>query len=115
MNKSSGDGITIMRYIGDETTVVIPAQIDGVAVLHLSPNAFADTAVRRVVLPEGFCCIQNRSFANCVYLEEIVIPASVWFIANNAFVGSGDFVIVTTAGSYAHSFAQRHGIPVRLI
>ena len=106
---------SILRYIGDEDEVVIPSVINGVTMRHLSQNAFAGTAVRRVVIPENFCCIRNRSFANMPYLEEIVIPACLSIIDAGAFEGSDNVVIITTAGSIAYHYAARHGIPVRLI
>jgi hypothetical protein len=80
----------------------------------LSPNAFAGTAVRRVVIPIGFCCIRNRSFADMPNLEEIFIPYGVNIIEANAFQGSPNVVIVTNANSFAYSYARLHGIPVRL-
>jgi len=105
----------IMRYIGSEAFVMVPSAINGVPVVHLSPNAFAGTGVRLVILPEGFCCIQNRSFADNPQLEEIFIPASVGFIAAGAFDGSPNVRIVTQAGSAAHRFAVNNNIPLRLI
>jgi len=106
---------SIMRYTGDETDVTIPSRIDGVAVLHIMPNAFAGMAVRRVVISEGIDCIQSRAFADCIYLEEIVVPNSVILINANAFSGSDNVVFVVNEASFAHSFAVRHRIPVRLI
>jgi len=104
-----------MRYIGDKSDITLPATIDGVAMLHISPNAFAGTAVQRVVIPEGYDCIQSRSFADCANLTEIHIPDSVFLISNNAFSHSPNVTIVCSEGSFAHSFALSRGIPVRLV
>ena len=109
------NGSTIQRYLGDEEIVVIPQVINGVTMRHLSNNAFAGSTARRVELPYDFCCIRNRSFANMPNLEEIVIPASVGIIFDNAFDNSPNVVIVTPANSTAYHFAIARGIPVRLI
>ena len=76
-------------------------------------EAFRDSAAECVVLPDGCAEIGAKAFAACAMLRRVEIPASVAVIAEDAFEGcSNELVIVTPKGSAAESFAQAHGISV---
>jgi len=111
--RASGDYITITRYIGTQTVITVPAQIDGKTVYHLDTAAFEGKNLTHVVLSPGIACIHTRAFANCPDLVEIVIPASVIKIWPNVFSGSDKLVIVSDAGTEAQTYANDEGIPWR--
>ena len=76
-------------------------------------EAFQGSPAECFVLPDGCVEIGERAFADCAKLRQVKIPASVTAIADNAFEGCGEgLVIVTPKGSMAESFAQAHGITV---
>lgn len=89
----------------DVPLVTLPA-----AVIELAEEAYLGSGVECVILPETCAKIGSRAFAECESLKLIEIPAGVTDIAADAFEGSIDVVIVTTAESPAETFAKRHNI-----
>lgn len=67
-----------------------------------------DTALEKVIVPEGVTEIQARAFAGSS-LTEIVLPASLTTIAEDAFDGCGFFVFTAQEGTYAHEWGMAHG------
>ncbi len=51
----------------------------------IAANAFRETAITSIILPEGVATLGSYSFAKCVSLTSVVIPASVTAIGNSAF------------------------------
>ena len=96
------------------------AQQSGLKVMKLpaglktiQQEAFQGSPAECFVLPDGCLVIGERAFADCKELKLVEIPASVTAIADTAFEGCGEgLVIVTPKGSAAESFAQAHGITV---
>lgn len=88
----NGDStVTISRYIGTETSIVIPSQIDGKTVSAIgnvtdTTGAFEGcTNITSVVIPEGVTEIQDNAFYGCTSLETVTIPSSVTLLRNCAF------------------------------
>ncbi|MGN0814530.1 MAG: leucine-rich repeat protein [Candidatus Coproplasma sp.] len=94
---------TLVKYVGTKKQVEIPEFIT-----RIGENAFANSSVTDVYIPEGvvyigkcaftWCenikkielpknlqLIEDLAFANCTSLEEIVVPDSVKFIGESAF------------------------------
>ena len=64
--------VTITKYLGNEAEVVIPAEIDGKAVVAIGANAFAkNEAIVSVTLPTSVGSIGQSAFAMCTKLENI--------------------------------------------
>ncbi len=76
-------------------------------------RAFAGMKAASVIIPEGVTAIRSQAFANCRQLTLIQIPASVTFIADDAFTGSTKVVFACPPGSYAESYARKKGITVQ--
>ncbi len=55
--------------------------------------------------------IANGAFYGNTYIKTVYIPDSVKSIADNAFTNSSLELIYCSAGSYAASYAEKHGIP----
>ena len=71
----------LMRYQGNQETVVVPDSVTKIATF-----AFEDTElIRKIVLPEGLTRIEDSAFEWCFGLEEINIPSTVTYIGHDAF------------------------------
>jgi|GEM_PF-6725152 len=83
-------GITIVNYKGNDTSFVVPPQIDGKNVTEiwfknsLTPDFVNDTIVS-ITLPDTIKSIGNTTFQNYVSLESINLPDSLEKIGNHAF------------------------------
>ncbi len=81
----NGDAVTITQYIGTDKVVVIPAQIRRIPVRYIGNNAFAESAVSNVTIPDSVKEISWRAFYKCKSLTTISIPSSVVLIDDSAF------------------------------
>ncbi len=107
--KESG-GITITKYTGTDTEVIIPESLDGQKVICIGESAFASSDVKSVVIPEGVQKIDWFAFQACTQLVEITIPSSVTKIEYGAFdYAKPSFVIKCTKGSFVEAYAKSWG------
>ena len=78
--------ITITKYLGTNTNVVIPATIKELPVTGIGNNAFqGDENLQTIELPKGLKTIGDWAFAESG-LTKIKIPESVLEIGENAFI-----------------------------
>ncbi|GAB6393208.1 MAG: leucine-rich repeat domain-containing protein [Treponematales bacterium] len=83
--KANDDGsVTITKYIGWDTEVVIPAKIGGKTVTAIGEEVFKKTELTSVTLPEGIVTIGKLAFAENK-LTSVTLPGSVRTIAGGAF------------------------------
>ena len=86
----AGSGL-LGRYIGSDTHVEFPSELDGVAILGIANTSGAVPEnyknITSIVLPEGYTTIGNKAFAGCENLETIVLPSSLRQIGTGAFAG----------------------------
>lgn len=69
---------TITDYIGYDTTVNIPATIEGLAVTVIGDRAFAhNNNILEVSVPEGVVTFEYDAFASCKNLRKIALPESL--------------------------------------
>lgn len=103
-------GIVILRYIGKQTSVIIPSKINGLYVVKIAENAFADTKVKSVSIPSACREIDWFAFYGCYALSTVYIPSSVESIGYGAFDGcSKKLTIYCESNSFAQKFAQSFG------
>ncbi|MBT9697166.1 leucine-rich repeat domain-containing protein [Eubacterium ventriosum] len=67
---SSGDA-TIEKYLGSATDVIIPSTIDGYEVKGIDNDAFLNSKISKVTIPEGITRIRFEAFKNCESLSTV--------------------------------------------
>ena len=81
-------GVEIKKYIGTKMKVRIPDKIEGEPVTRIGFEAFRNSGVMSVYLPNTIKVIDEYAFRNCYGLININIPDSVTEIDGSAFSGS---------------------------
>ena len=70
---------------------------------------YGATSIERVVVPDGTTEIRARAFAQST-LREIELPATLTFIAEDAFSGCEDIAVSVPEGCYAYEWCMEHGL-----
>ena len=84
----SGDEVTITKYKGSATEVVIPDEISGKKVLSIGDEAFSDCLkLTGIKIPDSVTSIGYKAFYRCVNLKSISIPYGVKSIEEGTFGG----------------------------
>ena len=105
------DGYAIIHeYLGGSRGVSIPADINGVPVRKIADNAFKNTNITSVVIPNTVTEIGWFAFAGCYTLESVTVPASVSIINYGAFDGCPYLLFLCSEGTYAAQYAVSFGI-----
>ena len=88
------DETTLVKYIGEGERAEVPDFIK-----TIGANAFSNSTIKRVVLPEGLHTISSAAFAWCEQLEEIQFPSTLKMIDEVAFANCSSLKeIVLTEG-----------------
>ena len=98
--ENDNGGITITKFIGNETNVVIPSKIDGKAVTSIGWGAFEYcTSLTEVTIGNGVTSIGGYAFEYCTGLTEVTIGNSVTSIGDEAFRYCESLIKVTIPDS----------------
>ncbi|MEG1560303.1 MAG: leucine-rich repeat domain-containing protein [Clostridia bacterium] len=101
------DHVGIENYKGTEKEVSVPSEIEGLPVTEILSEAFAKNQdILKVSLPSCLTKIGNAAFYDCIELEMIDIPKSVYSIGFSAFKNT-DFL---TANNDEEFFSVGDGI-----
>jgi len=104
---SNGEYVEIYRYIGSDSTVVIPSKIKGLPVKSIGVGAFggnrnvvgemgyAKEFITKVTIPEGITTIKKWGFCGCTGIESINLPNSLETIGEEAFFNCSSLTTVT--------------------
>lgn len=88
--------ISITGYSGTETTLNIPATLDGYVVSAIENHAFeANWDITAVTLPNGLAEIGEGAFMDCGMLAQITIPETVSQIDRAAFAGCSSLTAIS--------------------
>lgn len=89
-------GKTIVKYIGDDSSVVIPSVIDGKAVTEIAGSAFkTNINLKSVYIPDTVQRISSAAFEDCFHLESVRMSSSVAIIGNFAFSNCKELTEIT--------------------
>ncbi len=88
INSESGT-VTINRYLGDDTTVILPKTINGYPVVAIADRCFENEDIKAIGIQEDVTSIGKSAFKNCKNLETVSflgVPYTVT-VGENAFEG----------------------------
>ena len=92
----SSNKVTITKYTGTDTEVIIPSEIDNAPVTEIYMGAFAECEnLINVAIPDSVKTIGKNAFTHCRYLQSISIPNGVTEIAQGTFSMCYDLTDVT--------------------
>ena len=81
-----GGDAQIVSWDGPDAELVVPAELDGHAVVSISECAFYDCqGLMGVVLPEGIVDIGEYAFSDCDNLQRVSLPQSLKTLGDCAF------------------------------
>ncbi len=84
-------GVEILKYMGNDENVVIPSELGGKPVVVISQYAFCPDALtqKQIDTNEKYQTTYKRDYylenINCLFIESVTIPASVFYISIDAF------------------------------
>ncbi len=77
---------SIRKYVGNETKLVIPAEIDGEKILYINSNTFYGmTKLEEIYIEDGVEVISKGAFKKCISLKKIRLPSTLKSIEESAF------------------------------
>lgn len=80
--------------------VVIPAEVDGIAVTSIGYDAFRNCAsLTSITIPDSVTYVNQGAFSNCTSLMNVVIPGSVTELDCGAFYGCRGLTSITIPDS----------------
>ena len=100
--------VRILRYLGTEKTVVIPARVDGLPVTGIAAGAFAETSLESVILPNTLVYIEDGAFDRSA-LESILLFDNLESFSDAAFSGCGNLktlYINAVEAPYGYTFRR---------
>jgi hypothetical protein len=85
------------------------------SITELPSGVFQGTNLKELKIPQNVTAIHSSAFSDNHNLETLIIPESVTFIAQDAFSNTGALILGVFENSYAHTFAQQHGLNFILV
>ena len=106
---------TLTAYVGKETQVTLPSEIDGYRVVAVGDRAFMNrTDVVSVIVPTGVQTLGWFAFSGCIALTSVELPDTVERIAYGAFDNCPtSLTLCCSPTSYAAAYAQSYGLMVK--
>lgn len=82
-------GVRIDEYIGTDINVRIPVRIEGEPVTSIGREAFFESGIMSVYIPDTVAVIERSAFSGSRGLTSVTIGRNTERIGNNAFSGTG--------------------------
>lgn len=110
--------LKLVNYAGEDQQVEIPSEIDGKPITVIGAEAFADTAVTEVTIPETITAIKSRAFVN-TNITEVIIPETVeeigecalgYNLIDNFYTKVENFKIYANFETAAQAYADLNSI-----
>lgn len=109
------DGLWIRGYSGEPSSLTIPSEIDGTAVVGISRGAFTlCKSLKTVTLPTSLRAIGDAAFAG-TSLTRVEIPEGVTAIGCTAFAGLSKLVSVSFPSTLKEVYAGAFGFCGKLV
>lgn len=106
------NAVTITGYRGSDTKLSIPAVIDGLEVAKIGREAFKNSTLTEVILPDTVKKIDWFAFYGSSQLTSVSIPSSVTKIEYGVFDGCDKLTVSCEKNSYADKYARSYGMRV---
>ncbi len=83
---SASGTVTLNKYLGSDSTVLIPKEIGGYKVTTIGDGCFENSTLKNLYAPKEITSVGNNAFKNCESLSAVVFvgPAN---LGNSAFNG----------------------------
>ena len=80
---------TIIGYIGTNSEIIIPAELNGSKIYVIGEGAFKDNAnLTKVTISSGITKIESKAFSNCQNLKTVEKPSTITSEVKDAYEGS---------------------------
>lgn len=86
--KIDGNQVSITKYVGTDTTVIIPETIEEKIVTVIGAEAFSTSTITECVLPQTIRKIDQKAFAMCANLGKITLNEGLLAIGDYALEGA---------------------------
>ncbi|MCR4874387.1 MAG: leucine-rich repeat domain-containing protein [Clostridia bacterium] len=100
---SQGAGIAIVSYDGEETSLVIPAKIEGKKVVAVKEGAFNNSKVTSLAFEDGANIeLEESAFNNNTVIETVSLPSTATSVPKNCFMNCTNLNSVTMPNSITY-------------
>ena len=82
-------GLRLTAYLGNETELTLPDNLDGQPVIEIGPGCFRDSKLKVVTVPHGIRVIAEEAFYGSAELKKVILGGSVNVIGDRAFANTG--------------------------
>lgn len=79
------EGIIITKYLGSDTSVIIPNEINNYRIIGIGEYAFSETNIVSIKFGEYISEINDYAFYNCLDLETIEFTNNITHVGEKAF------------------------------
>ncbi|MFI3255742.1 MAG: leucine-rich repeat protein [Eubacteriales bacterium] len=81
------DYAVVFKYMGNETKVTVPSEIEGFPVISMSDSFTSREEMEEIILPEQLERISYGCFRDCKKITKITLPETLISIGTEAFSG----------------------------
>lgn len=93
-----GKAVCLLEYLGTETDILVPAEIEGKPVKMLDDTFMRNAAVVSITIPENVEVLM-RAFFGCTSLQTVQLPETLFAILGGTFRGCTSLTDITLPDS----------------